>query len=78
MNIRCFGPLSEDVICKLESALGVTLPGNYREFLEETGGGVVKQDGSNKVLIPANNQTFSTMHLICAKPLNFKRSLSFI
>ena len=26
MNIQCFGPLSEDAICKLESALGVTLP----------------------------------------------------
>ncbi len=36
MNIQCFGPLSEDAICKLESALGVTLPGNYREFLKET------------------------------------------
>ena len=23
MNIQCFGPLSEDAICKLESALGV-------------------------------------------------------
>ena len=35
MNVQCFGPLSEDAICKLESALGVTLPGNYREFLKE-------------------------------------------
>ena len=59
MNIQCFGPLSEDAICKLESALGVTLPGNYREFLKETGGGVVKQDGSNTVLIPAINQTIA-------------------
>ena len=50
MNIQCFGPLSEDVICKLESALGVTLPGNYREFLKETGGGIVKQDGKAVLL----------------------------
>jgi len=56
MNIQCFGPLSEDAICKLESALGVTLPGNYREFLKETGGGIVKQDGKNRITIPSIGQ----------------------
>jgi len=59
MNIQCFGPLSEDVICKLESALGVTLPGNYREFLKETGGGIVKQDGKNRITIPSTGQTIA-------------------
>ena len=59
MNIQCFGPLSEDAICKLESALGVTLPGNYREFLKETGGGIVKQDGKNRITIPSTGQTIA-------------------
>jgi hypothetical protein len=59
MNIQCFGPLSEDAICKLESALGVTLPGNYREFLKETGGGIVKQDGKNRITIPSIGQTIA-------------------
>ena len=59
MNIQCFGPLSEDAICKLESALGVTLPGNYREFLIETGGGIVKQDGKNRITIPSIGQTIA-------------------
>ena len=59
MNIQCFGPLSEDAICKLESALGVTLPGNYREFLKETGGGIVKQDGENRITIPSIGQTIA-------------------
>ena len=59
MNIQCFGPLSEDAICKLESALGVTFPGNYREFLNETGGGIVKQDGKNRITIPSIRQTIA-------------------
>ena len=59
MNMQCFGPLSEDAICKLESALGVTLPGNYREFLKETGGGIVKQDGKNRIPIPSIGQTIA-------------------
>ena len=59
MNIQCFGPLSEDAICKLESALGVTLPGNYREFLKETGGGIVKQDGNNRIMVPSLGQTIA-------------------
>lgn len=59
MNIQCFGPLSEDAICKLESALGVTLPGNYREFLKETGGGIVKQDGKNRITIQSIGQTIA-------------------
>lgn len=59
MNIQCFGPLSEDAICKLESALGVTLPGNYREFLIETGGGIVKQDGNNRIMVPSLGQTIA-------------------
>lgn len=59
MNIQCFGPLSEDAICKLESALGVTLSGNYREFLKETGGGIVKQDGENRITIPSIGQTIA-------------------
>ena len=59
MNIQCFGPLSEDAICKLESALGVTLPGNYREFLKETGGGIVKQDGNNRIMAPSLGQTIA-------------------
>ena len=37
MNIQCFGPLSEDAICKLESALGVTLPGNNRIMVTSIG-----------------------------------------
>lgn len=59
MNMQCFGPLSEDAICKLESALGVTLPGNYREFLKETGGGIVKQDGNNKIMVTSIGQTIA-------------------
>ena len=59
MNIQCFGPLSEDAICKLESALGVTLPGGYRSFLKETGGGIVKQDGENRITIPSIGQTIA-------------------
>ena len=59
MNVQCFGPLSEDAICKLESALGVTLPGNYREFLKETGGGIVKQDGNNKIMVTSIGQTIA-------------------
>ena len=59
MNIQCFGPLSEDAICKLESAHGVTLPGNYREFLKETGGGIVKQDGNNRIMAPSLGQTIA-------------------
>lgn len=59
MNIQCFGPLSEDAICKLESALGVTLPGSYRSFLKETGGGIVKQDGKNRITIPSIGQTIA-------------------
>ena len=59
MNIQCFGPLSEDAICKLESALGVTLPGSYRSFLKETGGVIVKQDGKNRITIPSIGQTIA-------------------
>ena len=59
MNIQCFGPLSEDAICKLESALCVTLPGNYREFLKETSGGIVKQDGKNRITIQSIGQTIA-------------------
>ena len=59
MNIQCFGPLSEDAICKLESALGVTLPGSYRSFLKETGGCIVKQDGNNRITIPSIGQTIA-------------------
>ena len=43
MNIQCFGPLSEDAICKLESALGVTLPGNY----------------SNRIMVTSIGQTIA-------------------
>ena len=59
MNMQCFGPLSEEIICKLESALGVTLPGSYRSFLKETGGGIVKQDGKNRITIPSIRQTIA-------------------
>ena len=59
MNIQCFGPLSEDAIRKLESALGVTLSRNYREFLKETGGGIVKQDGNNKIMVTSIGQTIA-------------------
>ena len=59
MNMQCFGPLSEEVICKLESALGVTLSRNYREFLKETGGGIVKQDGNNKIMVTSIGQTIA-------------------
>ena len=59
MNMQCFGPLSEDAICNLESALGVTLPGGYRSFLKETGGGTVKQDGNNRITIPSIGQTIA-------------------
>ena len=55
MNMQCFGALDEKLVSELESKLGVTLPESYRDFLKKTGGGVVKQDGSNKVLIPAIN-----------------------
>ena len=58
MNMQCFGPLSEDAISELESALGVTLPGGYRSFLKETGG-TVKQDGNNRITIPSIGQTIS-------------------
>ena len=57
--MQCFGPLSEEIICKLESALGVTLPGSYRSFLKETGGGIVKQDGKNRITIPSIRQTIA-------------------
>ena len=46
-------------VCKLESALGVTLPGNYREFLKETGGGIVKQDGNNRIMVTSIGQTIA-------------------
>ena len=59
IGYQCFGPLSEDAICKLESALGVTLPGNYREFLKETGGGIVKQDGNNRIMVTSIGQTIA-------------------
>ena len=59
MNMQSFGPLSEEVICKLESALGVTLPGGYRSFLKETGGGIVKQDGNNKIMVTSIGQTIA-------------------
>ena len=59
MNMQCFGPLSEDAICNLESALGVTLPGGYRSFLKDTGGGTVKQDGNNRFTIPSIGQTIA-------------------
>lgn len=59
MNMQCFGALDEKLVSELESKLGVTLPESYRNFLRETGGGVVKQDGQNKVLIPAINKTIA-------------------
>ena len=59
MNIQCFGALDEKLVSELESKLGVALPESYRNFLNKTGGGVVKQDGSNKVLIPAIDQTIA-------------------
>ena len=59
MNMQCFGALDEKLVSELESKLGVTLTESYRDFLKKTGDGVVKQDGSNKVLIPAINQTIA-------------------
>ncbi len=59
MHMQCFGALDEKQISELESKLEVTLPESYRNFLIETGGGIVKQDGENKVLIPAINKTIA-------------------
>lgn len=59
MILQCFGALDEKLVSELESKLGVTLPESYRCFLKETGGGVVEQDGSNKVLIPSINKTIA-------------------
>ena len=53
MYMQCFGALDEKKISELESKLEVTLPESYRNFLKETGGGIAKQDGRNKVLIPS-------------------------
>lgn len=54
-----FGPLEEKALCELEFRLGVALPNRYRDFLKETGGGVVKHDGSNMVMIPSNNKVIA-------------------
>ncbi len=59
MYIQCFGTLTEEAICELESKLDVKLPANYRNFLKETGGGVIEQDGRNKVMIPSINKTIA-------------------
>lgn len=59
MYIQCFGALTEEKICELESKLDVKLPANYRNFLKETGGGVIEQDGRNKVMIPSINKTIA-------------------
>ena len=59
MHMQCFGALDEKKISELESKLKVTLPEDYRHFLKETGGGVVQQDGRNKVLIPSINKTIA-------------------
>lgn len=59
MYMQCFGALDEKQVSELESKLEVTLPESYRNFLKETGGGVVEQDGRNKVLIPSINKTIA-------------------
>lgn len=59
MYMQCFGALDEELVSELESKLEVTLPESYRNFLKETGGGVVEQDGRNKVLIPSINKTIA-------------------
>ena len=59
MILQCFGALDEKLVIELESKLGVTLPESYRYFLKETGGGVVEQDGRNKVLIPSINKSIA-------------------
>ena len=59
MYMQCFGALDEEQVSELESKLEVTLPESYRNFLKETGGGVVEQDGRNKVLIPSINKTIA-------------------
>lgn len=59
MNMQCFGPLSEEAICELESALDVTLSESYRDFLKETGGGTVKQEGNNRITIPSIGQSIA-------------------
>lgn len=59
MYMQCFGALDEELVSELESKLGVTLPESYRNFLKETGGGVVEQDGRNKVLIPSINKSIA-------------------
>ena len=59
MYMQCFGALDEKKISELESKLEVTLPESYRNFLKETGGGVVEQDGRNKVLIPSINKSIA-------------------
>lgn len=59
MYMQCFGALDEEQVSELESKLEVTLPESYRNFLKETGGGVVEQDGRNKVLIPSINKSIA-------------------
>ena len=59
MYMQCFGALDEELVSELESKLEVTLPESYRNFLKETGGGVVEQDGRNKVLIPSINKSIA-------------------
>ena len=59
MYMQCFGALGEEQVSELESKLEVTLPESYRNFLKETGGGVVEQDGRNKVLIPSINKSIA-------------------
>ena len=53
MKITGFGPLPEEKVKELETAVGTKLPTAYREFLEKTGGGIVTQDKSNRIRLPA-------------------------
>lgn len=70
MFVQKFGALTERQIEDIEAKLGVTLPADYRAFLKKKGGGTVRQDGNNKILIPSLGKTIAVESFFgygCAK-----------
>lgn len=54
-----FKPLSDSEIDRMEKEFHISLPGDYRMFLKETGGGVVEKDNANRYIIPGINEEIS-------------------